>query len=141
MRINRSETPVALHKHLRPPDEQTPFVAYIDSVPLVIRQPTGTVTIAELQRQGFAGLTFNSPDESQDELSSASEARLNLLARKYEGTWNSENEARFQILTQRLRRLDPRVTSKELDSMKTVVGQLEDVSSMLSDIQQKFRIR
>lgn len=47
-------------------------------------------------------------------------------------------DARLAILTARLRKLSPRVTSADIDKLTTMVGELEQVSSNLEEIRRKF---
>ncbi len=73
-----------------------------------------------------------------DELTRTREARLALLARKYEGQASTEDVARIHLLTERLRRLDPRVTEGERRAAQEVVESLERVTLAVTNIRNEF---
>jgi hypothetical protein len=125
--------------------EETRFLVYSSDIPSVRRNGTLTPTVAELRRQtepmpapakeaGVQGVHDNAADRARD-------ARVALLARKYEGLSTVEDDARLAILTARLRKLTPRVTSADLDKLTTMVGELEDVSANLDAIRSKFGLK
>jgi hypothetical protein len=64
-----------------------------------------------------------------------------LLARKYEGLSTVEDDARLAILTARLRKLTPRVTAADIDKLRTMVGELEQVSANVDEIRSKFGLK
>jgi hypothetical protein len=68
--------------------------------------------LKELQEDAVFGRLWQTPQElPPSQLETASDQRLMILARKYEGAaLTREDHARVAILTQRLRRLAPRVT-------------------------------
>jgi hypothetical protein len=47
----------------------------------------------------------------------ASDERILLLARKYQGISTAEDDALLRILTQRLRHISPRVTPEDLNRL------------------------
>lgn len=77
----------------------------------------------------------------EDAVDRARDARVALLARKYEGLSTVEDDARLAILTARLRKLSPRVTNADLDRLTTIVGELEQVSSNLDAIRSRFGLK
>lgn len=70
----------------------------------------------------------------------AREARLALLAKKYEGEPTVEDSARLALLTERIRRLQPRVTKRDVDVLTQVVGQVEQVTDSLAQMRQRLGI-
>ena len=121
--------------------EETPFLVYRAHVPSARRNGTLTPTGAEL---GSLNGTMSSPPKTaskEDAVDRARDARVALLARKYEGLSTVEDDARLAILTARLRKLSPRVTNADLDRLTTIVGELEQVSSNLDAIRSKFGLK
>ena len=57
----------------------------------------------------------------------ARRARVALLVKKHEGKTTREDGARLEILTARIRKMDPRVTARQLDSMAGMIEDLESV--------------
>ena len=118
----------------------TVFVSYWSSF-LLNRGGLSTATVAEL-REAFPSKSLEQlGPEADDPVIRVRDERVALLVRKYEGMSTTEDEARFQILTQRLRRLSPRVTPEDLNSLSTMVGHLEETSADLDAIRGKFGLR
>ena len=69
-----------------------------------------------------------------DPVKLARDARIALLARRYEKRATVEDEARFQILTERLRRLAPVVTARDLELYSTMLGGLERADALIERI-------
>ena len=121
--------------------QPTVFVSYWSSVPFMHRGGESTATAAEL-REAFPSKSLEQlAPEADDPVIRARDARVALLARKYESISTREDDARLQILTQRLRRLSPRVTPEDLNSLSTMVDQLEETSADLDEIRAKFGLR
>jgi len=72
------------------------------------------------------------------ELSSAVSRRTLLLARKFGAGANREEISRLEILTERLRKLSPRVTSEQIDLQAEMVGMVEGISSKLASIRERL---
>jgi hypothetical protein len=124
-----------------PAFQPTEFVSYWSSVPSMNRGGLSTATVAEL-REAFPPKSLEQlGPEADDPVIRARDERVALLVRKYEGMSTTEDEARLQILTQRLRRLSPRVTPEDLNSLSTMVGHLEETSADLDEIRAKFGLR
>lgn len=94
-----------------------------------------TLTTTELSKQD------NGPFEDsvmvaepvQDEVRKAQEGRVLLLARKYElGRVSPEESARLQILTERLRRLDPAITAGDWERAIDVA---EDIRAQSAELE------
>jgi len=66
--------------------------------------------------------------------------RTRLLIQKFAGTESRESNARLDILTERLRRLNPRVTDKDFDHLSALVDKLEATSDSLAKLKQKYRV-
>ena len=123
-----------------PTFQPTVFISFRSSVPFMHRGGVSTATAAEL-REAWSKLLEQLSPEADDPVIRAGEARVALLARKYASISTTEDDARLQILTQRLRRLSPRVTPEDLNSLSTMVGQLEEMSADLNEIRAKFGLR
>jgi hypothetical protein len=65
--------------------------------------------------------------------------RIALLVRKHEGS--NEDRARFEILTQRLRKLYPRVTQDDYKTMSEMVTDAESTAAVLAGVRAKFGLR
>ena len=72
-------------------------------------------------------LAWNDPSEAE----SANKVRLALLARSYvAGQMSTEEEARLAIVTERVRRLIPRVTVEDMEALESIV---QDVARIRAD--------
>lgn len=114
---------------------------YVSLKPPVIQRPTVSTPMA------FNGPKFykenigaNVEPLENSPVDIASEQRLALLVQKHEGASTREENARLKILTQRLRRLSPRVTAGDVVALTTMVEQIEEVSTDLDDIRRQFGI-
>jgi hypothetical protein len=135
----REETTVGSFEKRRRRFEETLFIGFQGQVPLLKRQTDSTPTAEELragqaQRGSHRG-------EDDDEVLKARDVRLALLARKYEGTASVEDTARLQILTERLRKLAPRVTDKDIEQVAEMVADAEDIATRLAAVKEKFGLR
>lgn len=99
-------------------------------------------TLKELQTHPVLSQLWQTPPESPAEpsrLDVAREHRLAILAQQFEGVeLTREDEARVAILTQRLRRLAPRVTHKAWTIAEESVSALEAVSARVDEIGTKY---
>lgn len=138
-RRGREETLV--NERPAPGFEETVFLVYRSNVPSMRGSGSLTPTGAELRGQFGANEARRIATPPDDAVDRARDARVALLARKYEGVSTTEDEARIEILTQRLRKLSPRVTTTDLDNLSTMIGQLEEVSSNLDEIRSKFGLK
>lgn len=69
----------------------------------------------------------------------ANRARLALLARQYEATrLSTEEEARLAIVTERIRRLIPRVTVDDFEALQSILEEAERIES--ADIERRRRL-
>lgn len=66
--------------------------------------------------------------EENDPVIRAAQERVALLTRKYAGIFTTEDEARLHVLTERLRRLSPRVIHEDLNRLSTMVDAPHDRS-------------
>lgn len=121
--------------------EETAFLVYTSDVPSMRRNGTLTPTGAELTTLVERSQAPLKTVPTEDVADRARDARVALLARKYEGLSTVEDDARLAILTARLRKLSPRVTSTDIDNLTTMVGELEQVSSNLDEIRSKFGLK
>jgi len=78
-------------------------------------------------------LPSSKPSGEEAELSPAESAnrdRLALLAREYvAGQLSTEEEARLKIVSERVRRLIPRVTSQDFEELERIATELEQIGS------------
>lgn len=72
------------------------------------------------------------------QLAVARETRLALLAKKYEGQPTVEDSARLALVTERIRRLQPRVTKRDVDVLTKVVDRVEQVTDSLAQMRQRL---
>ena len=103
-------------------------------------QSDSSRTIEELQNDPVFGTLWK---PAQPELSSPLETsrdqRLAILAREFEGIkLTREDEARLAIVTQRLRRLAPKITTRSWTIAEEVLAELEGVSARIDDIGAKY---
>lgn len=126
--------PAMLSEEQGPP--QTPLGTETHSFRRVAR----SASLEELQAHNVFGRLWQAPaEELPDPAQQAQNHRLAILAKKYEGTQlTREDEARVAILTQRLRRLVPRVTAKSWTMAEESVTELEDVASRVEEIRRKY---
>jgi len=99
-------------------------------------------TLEELREDPVYGRLWQFAPEvpvQQSPLDVAREQRLEILARQFEGTeLTREDEARIAILTQRLRRLAPRVTHTSWTLAEESIANLEVVTTRLDQIGAKY---
>ena len=70
---------------------------------------------------------------------SANVARIKLLARKYEqGELSKEDYARLEILTEKVRKLIPRVTADDYEALKDISHSLEKIQEQRKNRQKKL---
>ncbi|MBN1610022.1 MAG: hypothetical protein JW940_25575 [Polyangiaceae bacterium] len=97
--------------------DATLFVGYSAGVPAFRKVEDTTPTSTELATGQPETEPPGEAVQLEDEASRACDARVALLARSLEGSLSAEDSARLQILTQRLRRLVPRVTGEDLEQL------------------------
>lgn len=97
-------------------------------------------TLEELQEHPVFGQLWQAPKpEAPSPLETTRNHRLAILAREFEGAeLTREDEARLAILTQRLRRLAPKVTAKSWTIAEEALTQLETVSARIDDISARY---
>lgn len=93
--------------------------------------------ITESQPQGFV----HEAEEALDQVTAARDRRLELLVRQFEQASTPEDDARFHILTQRLRRLVPSVSPRAWDALNETTTCLEDISGNLDRLKMQFDLR
>jgi|GEM_PF-5093666 len=105
----------------------------------IVRQNINTPT--ESERQRFRKETTETAGPTNDSpVAAASESRIALLVQRYEGKSTREDSARLEILTQRIRRLSPRVTTNDLDVLTVMVDEIEEISLGLDELRKKFGV-
>ncbi len=121
--------------------QQTHFGALTD-VPEIIMISSRTVTPQGDEHELSDSRYFvHEAEERLDEVTSARDRRLELLARQFVGESSPEDDARFHILTQRLRRLVPSVSADAWQALDTVTSTLEEVSGNLDELKKQFDLR
>lgn len=114
------------------------------STPIISNQPArvvmepalqGTLTTSDLAEPSTRRSNHGRADVEVDQMEPAARAREDrvvLLARKYEaGRISREESARLEILTQRIRRLDPRIT---VEDWERVIGVAEFMDREREDL-------
>jgi hypothetical protein len=135
----REETVVGNFEKQRRAVEETLFIGYQGQVPLLKREADSTATAEELRAPREQQVSHR--DQDDDEVLKARDVRLALLARKYEGVASVEDTARLQILTERLRKLSPRVTDKDVEQITEMVAEAEGIAARLAAVKEKFGLR
>jgi hypothetical protein len=131
----REETAVGSFEKKFTSFEETLFIGFQQDVPRLKRQTDHTPTAEDLRAGSGAA------NQDDGELLKARDVRLALLARKYEGAASVEDTARLQILTERLRKLSPRVTDRDMDQVAEMVADAESISARLAAVKEKFGLR
>jgi hypothetical protein len=89
-----------------------------------------------------APITDPGPEsEARDEISEARDRRIELLVRKFDKVSTTEDDARFHILTQKLRRLVPRVSERETIQLASTVAMIEEFTADLDATKKKYGLR
>jgi hypothetical protein len=136
-------TPALEHDEAGRTDEnRTAFVELAAKMPSFERHCATTRSSRDTElgprlSRGSAAPTLAAPDE----LDRAREERIALLARRHEGAGSIEDDARFQILTERLRRLAPRVTPRDFEPIEAALTAVESAASTLEALRAKFGVR
>ncbi len=118
---------------------ETLFVELGRKVPVFKRHADSTATAAEVRsspRQSVRRVPAPDPTALDPR-----DARLALLARKYEGAASVEDTARLQILNERLRRLAPRVTREDVAQVAEMVADAEGIAARLATMKAKLGLR
>jgi len=77
--------------------------------------------------------------QSEPEADAAVKDRITLLARRYVSAHlSTEGEARLAILTERVRRLVPRVTAEDIDAVNAALDRLEAIDSRDRDRRERL---
>jgi hypothetical protein len=93
---------------------------------------TGVSREAKADR-GKASRSFSSDGER--------DVRLHLLARKYgRASFSPEDEARLEILNERLRGVMQRVREEDVAALESAAQQLEDSRALRKHIEEKFEL-
>lgn len=76
---------------------------------------------------------------ARDEAQEVNEERLELLTRKYGNkSFSAEDEARLEALTEKVRRLIPRVTEKDWQALEEVTSRLDAIEERTRSIRKKY---
>lgn len=129
-------SPAVISRHSR-----FPLAASTGSLPSNLIEQTDHSQASQELQSGDVLKRLLQPQKNDEpsRVTLAREHRLELLAKKYEGTALSrEDEARIAILTQRLRRLAPRVSHVAWTIAEESVAQLESVSERINEISKKY---
>jgi hypothetical protein len=70
----------------------------------------------------------------------ANRARLELLARQYVNKLSLEEDARLSIVTERVRRLIPRVTVEDFETLERIAERLQRIGSDDADRRNRLGI-
>jgi hypothetical protein len=136
----REETTIGNLDKRAPTFEGTLFIGFRGQVPLLQRQIDRTSTAEELRASEGRPTGQHDQDEN-DAVLKARDLRLELLARKYEDEASIEDMARLRILTERLRKLAPRVTDKDVEQLADMVADAEGIAARLAAVKEKFGLR
>ena len=105
------------------------------------RSPSGTPLLSEQPiRQPLAWMSERSTQEPNDQIAKVNSERVALLARKYvakEGLGH-EDSARLAIVTERVRRLLPAVTTKEYEALEQALKVVQQVRASEQDLRERL---
>lgn len=112
----------------------------------VLTQPTLRRDADQTPIQSERDAEIVAPDDAPNfvaptQLDLASTHRSTLLVMKYEGVSSRESQARIDILTQRLRKLSPRVTESDIDHLDGVISSIESVSNAVEGLKHKYGMK
>jgi len=103
---------------------------------LFAREYIAPNTISTDEESDLASLTIGGRREKMGDTAEANEAdaanhtRLELLARQYVNKHLShEEQARLSIVTERVRRLIPRITAKDFEVLERIAERLQEIGS------------
>jgi len=74
---------------------------------------------------------------NKEALTKTANDRVTLLARKYVNDLTEEELSRFEILTQRLEKLKPRVTDADIDNLTHMVETVEKLNKIKNDLKER----
>jgi len=134
----------------------TPLVCLLATTPvgglsaydLFKRDLVAPNTISMEEESNFVSLSIGSdidnisgeqaPEISQADV--ANRARLELLARQYVNKLSPEEDARLSIVTERVRRLIPRVTVEDFEALERIAERLQRIGSDDADRRNRLGI-
>jgi len=117
--------------------DQTTFSHFRDRLPVGISGGPHTQTTYEhvAPKERIVAL------ENANALDAFGEFRATLAMRMLQGDEGSrEHQARFDELTNRLRRLDPQVTTANIDALSDMVKGLEEISSEMEALRKRHEL-
>ncbi len=114
-----------------------------------LTQDEGTSTGAGAGRPPFGGrrqvisVGSESLDDRLEPAKKANADRIALLARKYaaKDMFSTEEFARLQIVTERVRQLLPAVTASDLETIETIALQLNKIRSTNEELRQDLALK
>jgi hypothetical protein len=106
-----------------------------------------TISMEEESNLALMNISSDSdiaPREQSPEISQAdavNRTRLELLARQYVNKLSPEEDARLSIVTERVRRLIPRVTVEDFETLERIAERLQRIGSDDSDRRNRLGLR
>lgn len=97
--------------------------------------------VGEVTRHSDPPRYVHEAEEGLDLVTQARDRRLELLVRQFDRQSSPEDDARFHILTQRLRRLVPSVSDAAWEALNATTTALENVSGSLDQLKNQFGLR
>ena len=118
---------------------RTPFWVYHMETPS--ENATSSIEKSILEDFGCTEPGNIAPDVDSTEASTENSKRIKLLARKYarKGLTPEEN-ARLEIVSERVRQLMPRVTEADLEGLEKLFQEVERIREVDKDVRQKLGI-
>ncbi|RQM44439.1 hypothetical protein EHZ19_28755 [Paraburkholderia bannensis] len=110
---------------------------------VIVGKPTTiTPTVADARAVNSEPAYERSPRTDRErQIERVQENRTLLLARRYEAKNTKEEDARYEILTMRMRRLSPRVTLADLERINTIADAEEALRAELDAMEQELGLR
>jgi len=120
------------------------MTAFASVTPTSLPEPqvAGTSTLLELETRRTpppsARPAAEERTDSRNDVEAIAANRTILLIQRFEGRASREDEARLEMLTQRLRRLSPRVTREDMDILTAAVDEIEDIDRALATLDAEY---
>lgn len=111
---------------------RTSFQAYAHAAPYILQAPSEGQSAILAAAQESEGVLLDAKAIADRE------ARIALLVKKFEGNGRVEDDARFEILTARMRRLEEPEDADLLARLSTVVSEIESASANLEAVKRKY---
>jgi hypothetical protein len=111
-------------------DEQTPFLALGSAVSDATEPIVNGVAVQS-----------DDPNVTDPQVTSLRDGRIALLVKKYEGAGSVEDDARFQILTERMRKLERPMADQAHAVLFEILSSIEAAATRADSVRAKFGLK